>query len=449
MNDLTSDMSLDDSFDELLSPSRDLRKGWLIAAGFFIILLGWTALTPLDSGAMAQGIVAVSGNRQAVQHRDGGIVTAISVSEGQLVKKGDLLVTISASELVAADKGMAGEIANLLAMRARLEAERDGKSTMARPIEFQALNSQDLALAEDAFKGQKSLFDARRRSTAAERDIIGQQVQQYRAQIGSFEHQRDANRLQQGLINEELSGMKDLAARGFVAKNRIRAMEREAARLDGDFGAYGSEIARSTEAIGEAKLQTVSIGRRIIEEAATQLRDVQVRLDELTPKQAATREKLKASMMRAPATGKIVGLNIFTVGGVVGPGEKLMEIVPINRVLVVEAKASPNDADDIRIGMKTQVRFSSLQEKNIPILHGEVSKISADSLEDERTGERFFMIEVTVPPTEMKKIAGIRNEAPLKAGLPAEVMIPLRKRTALQYLLEPLTQMLWRTGREN
>ena len=226
-------------------------------------------------------------------------------------------------------------------------------------------------------------------------------------------------------------------------------MEREAARLDGDFGAYNSEISRSSEAIGEARMQAVSVERRTIEDAATQLREVQVRLDEVMPKLASTREQLKASMLRAPATGKVVGLNIFTVGGVVGPGEKLMEIVPINRTLVIEAKASPNDADDIKIGMETQVRFSALQEKSIPILNGKVSKISADSLEDERTGERFFMVEVTVPPTELSKISRIRNEAPLKAGLPAEVMIPLRKRTALQYLLEPLTQMLWRTGTEN
>jgi multidrug efflux pump subunit AcrA (membrane-fusion protein) len=144
-----------------------------------------------------------------------------------------------------------------------------------------------------------------------------------------------------------------------------------------------------------------------------------------------------------------VGLNIFTIGGVVGPGEKLMEIVPNNRALVIEAKASPNDADDIKIGMETQVRFSALQEKNIPILYGKVSKISADSLEDARTGERFFMVEVVVPTAEIEKIRRVRKEGALTAGLPAEVMIPMQKRTALEYLLEPLTQMLWRAGREH
>lgn len=449
MNDLLSVPSLEESLEELLSPKKELRKGWLIAGLFFVGLLGFAAITPLDAGAMAQGVVAVSGNRQAVQHRDGGIVTAIDVVEGQLVKKGDLLVTISASELVAAEKGMAGEVANLFAMRSRLEAERDGRSAMSRPAEFSAMTPQDLALAEEAFRGQKSLFVARRSSIAAQRSIIGQQIQQHSAQIGSFEHQRDANRRQQALIGEELGGMKELAERGFVAKNKIRAMEREAARLDGDFGAYGSEIARSSEAIGESRLQAVSISRQVIEQAATQLREVQVRLDELLPKLTATREQLKASMLRAPATGKVVGLNVFTVGGVVGPGEKLMEIVPIHRALVVEAKASPNDADDIKIGMETQVRFSALQEKNIPILFGKVAKISADSLEDTRTGERFFMVEVVVPPSEIDKIRGVRKEGALKAGLPAEVMIPLRKRTALQYLTEPLTQMLWRSGREH
>ena len=186
-----------------------------------------------------------------------------------------------------------------------------------------------------------------------------------------------------------------------------------------------------------------------MEEVATQLREVQVRLDEVQPRLISLREQLGRSVVRAPAGGRVVGLKIFTVGGVVAPGETVMEIVPQDRALVVSARASPTDADDLKIGMRTQVRFSALQERNLPILNGSISKVSADSFEDERTGSRYFEVEIIVPPAEIDRIREIRPDTGLRPGLPAEVMVPLRKRSALDYLLEPLTQTMWRTGREN
>jgi HlyD family secretion protein len=226
-------------------------------------------------------------------------------------------------------------------------------------------------------------------------------------------------------------------------------VERSSAQLDGDFGALRSDVARLEEAIGESRLQMVSLDRQVIEEVATQLREVQVRLDELQPRLFATRERLTQSVVRAPSNGRVVGLKVFTVGGVVAPGEMLMEIVPQDKALVVLAKASPNDADDLSSGMQTQVRFSGIQERSLPILMGQISKVSADSFEDNRTGMEYFEIEVVVPPGEMKKIAALRGENSLRAGMPAEVMVPLRERTALGYLIEPLTQTLWRAGREH
>jgi HlyD family type I secretion membrane fusion protein len=439
----------DDAFAELSSPKSEIRKGLIVAGAFFIGFLGWAALTPLDAGAIAQGVVAVSGSRQTVQHRDGGIVTALNVVEGQLVKQGDLLITISASELVANERGMTGEVVNLLAVRERLRAERDGRSSVRTPVEFASLAREDSALASEAIRGQRLLFAARRNAMSTERAVIGQQIEQYRAQIGGYKHQIGANQKQQRLIRDEVEGLRELEARGFVSKNRIRAMERGAAELDGSYGAYTSDIARSAEAIGEARMQMVSLDRKLLEEAATQMRDVQVRLDDLQPKLLSIREQLKRAMIRATATGRVVGLKVHTVGGVVAAGETLMEIVPLNRALVIEAKASPNDADDLKPDMVTQVRFSALHERNIPILNGKISKVSADSFEDERTGMRHFMIEVVVPPAELEKIRQARGDTGIKAGLPAEVLVPMRKRTALGYLTEPLTQMLWLAGREH
>lgn len=433
---------------QLSSPRSEMRKGLYIAAAFFIGLLGLAAVIPLDAGAVAQGVVAVSGNRQVVQSKDGGIVSALNVDEGQLVNRGDILVQISEGQLAATERSMAGEYVTLLAQRARLEAELSGEGSIRDPLEFKSLQPADTELASEAMRGQKLLFNARRASSSTERGVLGQRIRQQSSQIDAFNHQRASNREQQRLIGEELAGLKELEARGFVSKNRIREMERGAAELDGNYGALNADIARTNGGIGESQLQIVSVGRRMLEESATQLRDVQLRLVELQPNLRATREQLGRTMVRATATGRVVGLKAHTVGGIVGPGEVIMEIVPQNRALVVEAKASPNDADDLKIGMTTQVRFSALHERNLPTLFGKISKVSADSFEDDRSGVRFFSIEVEVPTEELDKIRKVRGENSIRAGLTADIVVPLRKRSALSYLMEPLTHMFWLSGRE-
>jgi len=426
----------------------ELRKGGVIASLFFVGLLGGAALIPLDAGAMADGVVAVSGNRQAVQHRDGGIITKLNVTEGQLVNQGDLLLQISASELVAAERGLSGEVIALQALRARLLAERGHLSDVPMPAEFSDLKGEDRALANEAILGQRLLFDARIASIRTERSVLEQRIRQHDEQIRGFEHQIVSGQTQQQLMAEELGGLKTLLPNGYVAINRIREMERRAAEMAGQEGAHLSEIGRLGEAIGEARLQIVSLERQRMEEVATEVRDVQVRLEELAPKLTSVREQIARATVRAPASGQVVGLDVFTEGGVVGAGATLMEIVPRDRVLVIDAKASPTDADDLVVGMKTQIRFPSLQERSIPIIEGRISKVSADSFEDERTGNKYFEIEVMVAPEELAKLREFRADGGIRAGLPAEVMVPMRKRTAFSYLVEPITRSVWRAGRE-
>jgi HlyD family type I secretion membrane fusion protein len=431
------------------APKGELRKGLWLAGIFFLGLLGWAALTPLDAGAMAQGIVAVSGSRQVVQHQTGGIVTALNVIEGQLVNKGDVLIQISEGQLIAVERGMTGEYITLLAQRARLQAEMSGLRQMPTPPEFATLSKDDRALAATAMQGQRVLMTARRSAQVGQTNVLGQRVLQHRAQIGALNHQMRSNREQQRLLGEELGGLREMSTRGYVPVNRVRAMERSAAELDGNLGALGADVARSNDAIGETNMQMVSLSRQMLESVATEMRDVQLRLDEIQPKLIATRVQIGQSMIRATATGRVVSLKVHTIGGVVGPGQTLMEIVPQDKALVISAKASPSDADDLLIGMDTQVRFSALQDRNLPILHGKISKVSADSLEEDRTGMRYFEVEIIVPQSELEKVRKVRGDIGIRAGLPAEVMVPLRKRTALGYLLEPLTQMFWMAGREH
>ena len=439
---------------DLMSPTRDsllpeLRIGGTIAGVFFLGFLGWASFIPLDAAATAEGVVAVAGNRQAVQHRDGGIVTKLNVQEGQMVKQGDLLLQISASELVAQERGLAGEAISLQAQRARLLAERAGAERLVRPPELKNLSDEDKALADDAMASQQLLFDTRRSSRLNERNVLEQRIRQHDEQISGIAHQQVSNELQKQLLAEELQGLQKLVPSGYVSLNRVRAMEREVANLDGRDGSLRSDAARLTEAVGEARLGIISIDRRTQEEVATELRDVQVRLDEVMPRLNATRQQITRATVRAPATGQVVALKVFTEGGVVIAGDTLMEIVPTDRRLVIEAKAAPTDADDLAIGMVTQIRFPALQEKDLPIIEGQISKVSADSFEDPRSGAHYFEIEVMVPPESLEKLKEFRADGGIRAGLPAQVIVPMRKRTALGYLLEPLSSTFWKVGREH
>jgi HlyD family type I secretion membrane fusion protein len=450
---MTADHQASDRPD-VMSPMRDsvlpeLRVGGVIAGAFFIGFLGWAAFIPLDAAATADGVVAVAGNRQAVQHRDGGIVTRLNVQEGQMVREGDLLLQISASELVAQERGLAGEVISLQAQRARLLAERAGAARLNRPAELMSLSDEDEVLADEAMASQQLVFATRRSSRVNERNVLEQRIRQHDEQISGIAHQQVSNELQKQLLGEELQGLQKLVPSGFVSLNRVRAMEREVANLDGRDGSLRSDAARLTEAIGEARLGIISIDRRTQEEVATELRDVQVRLDEILPRLNATRQQITRATVRAPATGQVVALKVFTEGGVVIAGDTLMEIVPTDRRLVIEAKAAPTDADDLTIGMTTQIRFPALQEKDLPIIDGQISKVSADSFEDPRTGAHYFEIEVMVPPESLEKLKEFRADGGIRAGLPAQVVVPMRKRTALGYLLEPLSSTFWKVGREH
>lgn len=428
------------------SPRSELRIGGVIIALFFVLFLGWAALAPLDAGAFAQGQVAVSGNRQAVQHREGGTVTALRVSEGDRVREGQVLIELSSGELIATERGLAGQVYALLAQRARMIAERDGLADVPVPTEFVGLSSADQALADEAMRLQRSQFRARGTSRSTETGVLGQRAAQLDQQIVGLQEQIASNIEQRRLIGEELEGLRSLAAQGFAPQNRVRALERNAAALDGELGSLRAEIARIREAIGQTRLETLGVGTRLNEDVAEQLRDVEVQLNDLRPRLTELRSQIARSRIMAPATGQVVGLTVFTQGGVIQPGETLMEIVPDNASQIIVASINPSDIDNLEVGLETEVKFPGLRERNPPILRGEVTRIAADSITPEGTDQAVFRTEIVVPPSELSKLG--RSADTIRPGMPVEVVIVLRKRTALEYLTEPLTRSLWRTGSE-
>jgi HlyD family secretion protein len=242
-------------------------------------------------------------------------------------------------------------------------------------------------------------------------------------QQSGYSKQRQALIEQQRLIAEELAGLKTIAAKGFASMNRVRALERAQADLKGQEAQMVSESARAGEGIDETRMQSLSVSRGRLEQVETDLKDTQSKLSETLPKLVATREQLERSQVRAPATGQVVGLQVFTVGGVVAPGQKLLDVVPDGRELVIQAQLNPSDADDAFAGQSAQIRFVSVHNRTLPLFSGTVRTVSADSFTDEKTGRSYFRAEIVVPDNELRKVRSVLGRGELRPGLPVEAVL--------------------------
>ena len=331
-------------------------------------------------------------------------------------------------------------------LTARLIAERDRLPTLPIPPEFAGLPPEDQALADEAMRLQRLQYAARGAGRSTETGVLNQRIGQLRDQMDGYQRQIEANATQQRLIAEELEGLRSLAAQGYAPLTRVRALERTAAALEGEQGSLRAQVARTREQIGEARLQTLGVSTKLNEDVAEQLRQVEIQLNDLRPKMIELRDQLARAEIRSPATGQVVGLSVFTPGGVIQPGQTLMEVVPDEASQVIVAQVDPADIDNLRVGLDTEVKFPGLRERNPPIVHGRVTRISADSFTDEKTGRSHYRAEVVVPQSELEKLGAAARS--IRAGMPVQVVMLTRKRTVLAYLVEPLVQSLWRSGSE-
>ena len=428
---------------------REIMVGWIIAAAFFVLFLGWAAFARLDQAAYAQGEVTVEGHRQSVQHKEGGIISALNVKEGQTVQEGQVLIALAGTEAKAQESALAAQVYGLKAEQARLRAEQFSAATITWPTEFATLKGADLTEAQNAQKVQQTQFETRAAALAAQKRVLAQKASELKQQVAGYQRQVEATDEQKRLIGEELTGVKQLAAEGFAPQTRVRSLERNQAELKGQRGQYAAGIAQAQEQIGETQLQALQLDKQHADDVATRLRDVAFQLNDAEPKLRAAQDALAREQVRAPASGTVVGLTVFTVGGVIAPGQKLMDIVPTNAGLVIEARVNPQDADDIHVGDEVEVKFPSLHDRSLPVLKGSLTKLSADSFVDEKSGQRYFTAEATVPEATLARLKlAEHGQFRLKPGLPAQVLVPVRKRTALQYMTQPLTEAIWRSFRE-
>jgi HlyD family secretion protein len=430
-------------------PRRELRIGTIIAVLFFIVFLGWAAFAPMDAAAYAPGHLQVSGQRQSVQHRDGGIVSAIHVHEGQKVRAGQVLIELKGDEVRAQEAALGSQMLNLMAARYRLEAEQIGASTISWPASFAGIDASKEEVAA-AMALQQKAFAARRTLLGAQSQVLAQQARQARETAGGYGSQMQSSAEQERLIEEELNALKPAADKGFVSVSRIRALERARADLQGQKGQARANVGEAQLAAGAGRLRQLESEKEYREKAASELKDVTFQIDDLTPKYQAAREQARLLDIRAPVTGTVVGLNVFTVGGVIGAGQKLMDIVPEHANLVVAARVSPDDIDDVWVGQKAEIRFSGMRDRGLPLLSGVMTKLSADALVDEKSELSYYTAEFEVPESEIAKLKAFRGaNFQLRAGAPVQVTIPVRKRTALQYAFEPLLGTLRHSGGEH
>ena len=437
-------------FDAEASPVRDIRIGIAVTVAFFGLFLGWAGLLRLDAAAYAPGTLVVSGQRQAVQHRDGGVVRAILTSEGDRVQRGQLLVSLAAADVFAQERALAGQAVRLLAQRARLEAEQLGHVRLTPPIEFKQLRPEDREQAALALRLQQAELDARAATLSAQRQALTQRGAQSREQGRGYGTQASSAREQLRIIDQQLEALRPVAERGFVSQTRLRDLERVRAELVGQQGQYTAGAAQTREAAGESRYQSLEAERTFRERTAADLRDVDTRLGDVLPKLVAARDQLARTEIRAPATGTVVGLTVFTPGGVIAPGQKLMDIVPVAAPLRIQVRVSPDDADDLAVGQRTKVKFSSLHDRNLPDLEGKLTRLSADSFTDERSGQSYFTGEVQISKRTLSQLRDPQGKLyELRPGMPAEVLIPLHQRTALDYALEPLVGSFWSAFREH
>ncbi|KQM59994.1 MULTISPECIES: HlyD family type I secretion periplasmic adaptor subunit [unclassified Sphingomonas] len=439
---IAQDLALDDS------PRHAVRIGVIVSILFFVVGLGWAAFARLDAAAAGEGQVVVAGNRQTVQHRDGGIVRAMNVRDGQHVAAGQLLFRLEGAEVAATERALAASVIDLQAQRARLEADVRG-GAIRWPADFDRATGDDRRLVERAKSLQIAQAAARASALAANGAVLQQQAAGVAQQSGGFAAQARATERQRQSLQQQLESTRQLADQGYVSRNTVRAIERSIQQLDGADGDYASRVAAAREQIGQARAEQVQSRRRYVEDSAALLRDTQFQLNEALPKWAAAREQLARTEIRAPVGGRVVGLRVFSVGGVIQAGQPILDIVPDAAPLVIRATFLPTDIDGVVPGREAELKFLSLHERDLPILLGTVATVSADALRDEASGRSYFSAEITVPRSQIARIEAVRGrDTGIRPGVPVQATVKLRARTALQYLLDPLTEAFSRSLHE-
>ena len=424
---------------EIVPPTNTLqpmRLGlWVLGLGFGGFLL-WMGLAPLDEGVPTQGMVAIDTKRKAVQHLSGGIIKEVLVKEGQFVAAEQVLITLNDAVARANYEAVRQRYLGLRAMEGRLVAEQAGQGKIVFHPDL-VTAAQD-PLIQQHITNQQQLLQSRRMALQADMQAIEESIQGQLAAIQGYEGMQQSSQNQLALLQQELKGMRDLVNEGYAPRNKQMELERMVAGTNGALAELQGNIARARSAIAEVKMRAIQRRQEYRKEVDTQMADVRREVQADAEKFKASSEELARMVIRAPAEGQVVGLAVQTVGGVIQPGQKLMDIVPQNEILLIETRVAPHLIDSVKPGLVTDVRFSSFAHSPQLVVPGVVDSISSDLITEPQTNMSYYLARVSVTAEGMKEL-GSRQ---MQAGMPVEVIIKTGERTVLTYLLHPLLKRL-------
>ncbi|WP_227470332.1 HlyD family type I secretion periplasmic adaptor subunit [Massilia sp. YMA4] len=410
------------------------RLGWLVVLLGFGGFMLWASLAPLDKAVPMPAVVSKEGNRKAIQHLTGGIVDDILVKEGDVVKHGQVLVRMNSVQSRSQAETSRAQYFTARLAEARLLAERDGKASVAFPAELEAYRGDPRVI--EGYELQKQLFTSRRMSLESELSAVNESIEGLKLQAKGLEESRNSKKEQMAILKEQLDNMRDLSREGYIARNRMLDLERTYAQLSGAISEDIGNIGRARRQVTELTLKRLQRTQDYQKEVRTQLADVQREAEALESRIKGQDYDLANTEVRAPADGTIVGMNIFTKGGVVGAGMRMMDIVPSADPLVVEGQLPVNLVDRVHVGLPVELVFSAFNANRTPHIPGVVTSVSADRTVEERTGNAYYKVRASVTPEGQKIIAAKKLD--IQSGMPVELHVITGERTMMSYLLKPI-----------
>ncbi|MEW2915864.1 HlyD family type I secretion periplasmic adaptor subunit [Ruegeria sp. ANG10] len=402
----------------------------------------WAFASKLDGAVVAPASFVVEGQRKTVEHLDGGIIQSILVTDGQFVQAGQPLVQLDSTEINVDLSVQGSQLGELSVRRARLLAQMSGQSQFEETTALAGFREgMDRLHWVSPYLTQKQLFDAEARARRTEAQINAQRITGLRNQISGLAEQRHAARNQIKITQVELSNLETLLDKGLVAVTRVSARQIELERLAGVDASLRTQIAQAEDQVQELELSLLSQQKLRDEVLAGELAVVEAQLDLVRPQFAGTLARLKRTQVLAPTSGRVVNLEVSTNGGVIRPGAPIMDIVPADQALIVEARVKTGDIDKLRIGQSTRIRLSAFAQADVPEAVGQIFDISADVLEDERTGEAYYKARVKLDAEQPRDVAALE----LVPGMPADLFVNTGERAVISYLSQPISDRLAKT----
>ena len=417
------------------------RIGFLIVAAFAATFVVWGILTPLAGGAMAPGALAPVQGKKIVQHLEDGIIAELRVHDGDIVEAGQPLVVLEDVQARANHDALQQQLWSLLAKKARLQAESEGRSEITWPSALQ-LTNPNIATVTNA---QRMVFETRAAELIAKKNILHQRIEQLSEQVNGIEAQVASASGQLELIDEELQGKETLLKQGLMPKPEYLRLKRTKVEIEGRRGEYLAQTAKTRQQIGETRLQMVNTDAERATQIATESDSVRVDLTNTMEKLRTSEDILKRTLVTAPISGTVVNSNFKTVGGVVERGRPILEIVPSDDALVIEAHITPLDVKAVHHGLNAQIHFTAYSSRSTPRVPGTVQSVSADRLVDSSTHQPYYLVKVNVDRDAMSRLA---PNVKLIPGMPADVLIITEHRTMFDYLFQPFLEAFRRSFHE-